>query len=87
MYILGYIARDNRIYLSDKDINVVSFSLPLTLVEYQTAVLRGDLETADSILPSIPDDQRERVARFLEGQGLLCRFLISRTVGTISSSC
>lgn len=85
MYILGYIARDNRIYLSDKDINVVSFSLPLTLVEYQTAVLRGDLETADSILPSIPADQRERVARFLEGQGLFCCFLNNRTFGTVAS--
>ena len=87
MYILGYIARDNRIYLSDKDINVVSFSLPLTLIEYQTAVLRGDLETADSILPSIPDDQRERIARFLEGQGLFLVYLIFRNAGTITSCC
>lgn len=87
MYVLGYIARDNRIYLSDKDINVVSFSLPLTLVEYQTAVIRGDLEAADSILPSIPDDQRERVARFLEGQGIFCYFLTKRALRTISRRC
>lgn len=70
MYILGYIPRDNRVYLTDKDIHVVSFSLPLTLVEYQTAVLRGDLTTADSILPSVPSDQRGRIARFLESQGM-----------------
>ena len=69
MYIIGYIPRDNRVYLADKDVNVFSFSLPLTLVEYQTAVLRGDLATADSILPSVPADQRSRVARFLEGPG------------------
>ena len=80
MYILGYIARDNRIYLSDKDINVVSFSLPLTLIEYQTAVLRGDLEAADSILPSIPEDQRSRVARFLEGRGAYFYFSFIRIV-------
>jgi coatomer subunit beta' len=83
MYVLGYIARDNRIYLSDKDINVLSFSLPLTLVEYQTAVLRGDLEAADSILPSISVDQRERVARFLEGQGMFF-YLNIRTIGTVT---
>lgn len=70
MYILGYIPRDNRIYLTDKDLNVVSFSLPLTLIEYQTAVLRGDLHVADQILPTVPEDQRSRIARFLEAQGL-----------------
>ncbi|KAL7753389.1 Coatomer subunit beta' [Sorochytrium milnesiophthora] len=70
MYLLGYIAKDNRVYLCDKDINVVSYQLPVTMIEYQTAILRGDLDTAQSVLPTVPQDQRSKVARFLESQGL-----------------
>lgn len=69
MYILGYIQRDSRIYLADKEVNVTSFSLSLPVLEYQTLVLRGDMETAAELLPSIPQDQLNKIARFLEGQG------------------
>jgi coatomer subunit beta' len=69
MYLLGYIQRDSRIYLADKDVNVTSFSLSLSVVEYQTLVLRDDMESAAELLPSIPTDQLNKIARFLEGQG------------------
>lgn len=69
MYILGYIQRDSRVYLSDKDVNVTSFALSLPVLEYQTLVLREDMETAAELLPSIPQDQLNKIARFLEGQG------------------
>jgi len=69
MYLLGYIQRDSRIYLCDKDVTVISFSLSLSVVEYQTLVLRGDMEAAEELLPSIPSDQLNKLARFLEGQG------------------
>ena len=69
MYILGYLPRDGRVYITDRDLNVVSYQLSLAVVEYQTLVLRGDLELAQSILPDIPDDQRGKLARFLEDQG------------------
>lgn len=69
MYLLGYIQRDSRIYLCDKDVTVVSFALSLAVVEYQTLVLRGDMESAEELLPSIPSDQLNKIARFLEGQG------------------
>ncbi|KAI2808523.1 Coatomer subunit beta' [Blomia tropicalis] len=69
MYLLGYISRENRLYLGDKELNVVSYSLLLPVLEYQTAVMRGDFEAADKILPSIPKEQRTRVAQFLEKQG------------------
>lgn len=68
-YILGYIQRDSRIYLADKDVNVTSFALSLPVLEYQTLVLRGDMETAAELLPTIPTDQLNKIARFLEGQG------------------
>lgn len=47
----------------------MSFALSLAVVEYQTLVLRGDLEAAEEILPSVPKDQNNKIARFLEGQG------------------
>lgn len=68
-YVLGYIPRDGRVYIADKDVQVVSFALSLSVIEYQTLVLRGDLDAAEAILPSIPDDQKSKIARFLEGQG------------------
>ncbi len=69
LYILGYIQRDSRIYLADKDVNVTSFALSLPVLEYQTLVLRGDMETAAELLSSVPADQLNKIARFLEGQG------------------
>ena len=69
MYVLGYIQRDSRIYLADKDVNVTSFALSLPVLEYETLVLRGDMETAEELLPTIPQDQMNKIARFLEGQG------------------
>ena len=68
MYLLGYIPKDNRLYLGDKELTVVSFSLLLSVLEYQTAVMRRDFETADKVLPTIPREQRNRVAHFLEKQ-------------------
>jgi coatomer subunit beta' len=68
-YVLGYIPRDSRIYLCDKDVGVTSFSLSLSVLEYQTLVLRGDLESAQELLPSIPEGEKNKIARFLEGQG------------------
>jgi coatomer subunit beta' len=78
---LGYLPAHNRIYVADKDLNVSSFALSVTVVEYQTAILRGDMEGAEAILPTIPADQRNRIARFLEAQGmpLLIRWRESRS--------
>ena len=69
MYLIGYIPADNRLYLGDKELNIYSFSLLLPVLDYQTAVMRGDFEAADKILPSIPKEHRTRVAHFLEKQG------------------
>ncbi|KAF9195876.1 hypothetical protein BGZ50_003137 [Haplosporangium sp. Z 11] len=67
-YLLGYIPRDNRLYLVDKDVNIVSYGISLSVIEYQTAVLRGDMETAEALLPRVPHDQLNKIARFLEAQ-------------------
>jgi coatomer subunit beta' len=47
----------------------MSFALSLAVVEYQTLILRGELEAAEETLPSVPKDQNNKIARFLEGQG------------------
>uniref|UniRef100_A0A3Q1CFZ9 Beta'-coat protein n=1 Tax=Amphiprion ocellaris TaxID=80972 RepID=A0A3Q1CFZ9_AMPOC len=69
MYLLGYIPKDDRLYLGDKELNIISYSLLLSVLEYQTAVMRKDFSTADKVLPTIPKEQRTRVALFLEKQG------------------
>ncbi|KAM4566870.1 coatomer subunit beta'-like [Odontesthes bonariensis] len=69
MYLLGYIPKDDRLYLGDKELNIVSYSLLLSVLEYQTAVMRKDFSTADKVLPTIPKEQRTKVANFLEKQG------------------
>ncbi len=71
MYILGYLAAQNRVYLIDKEFNVVSYTLLLSLLEYKTLVLREELEAAEDILPTIPTDQHNTIARFLESRSFV----------------
>lgn len=69
MYMLGYLPRENLVFLMDKMKNVYSYTVSLVMLEYQTAVVRRDFDTANAILPKIPQDQMDLVARFLESQG------------------
>ncbi|CAJ0579930.1 unnamed protein product, partial [Mesorhabditis spiculigera] len=69
LYLLGYQAPNSRIYAMDKELNIVSYRLLLTVLEYQTAVMRRDFDTADKVLVHIPKEHRTRVAHFLEKQG------------------
>lgn len=69
MYLLGYVPKDNKLYMGDKELNVTSYALLLSVLEYQTAVMRRDFETADRVLPTVPKEHRTRVAHFLEKQG------------------
>jgi coatomer subunit beta' len=69
LYLLGYLPQHGRVYLVDKDVAIYSYALSLAVVEYQTAILRKDFDGARDILASVPTEQRNRIARFLEGQG------------------
>ncbi|KAL6602925.1 hypothetical protein ACP70R_043286 [Stipagrostis hirtigluma subsp. patula] len=71
MYLLGYLANQSRVYLIDKEFNVVGYTLLLSLIEYKTLVMRGDLERANAVLPSVPKEQHNSVAHFLESRGML----------------
>jgi coatomer subunit beta' len=48
---------------------VFYYTLCVSAVEYQTAVLRGDMESAQEILESVLKTEVNKVARFLEGRG------------------
>uniref|UniRef100_A0A4W5P4L8 Beta'-coat protein n=1 Tax=Hucho hucho TaxID=62062 RepID=A0A4W5P4L8_9TELE len=61
MYLLGYIPKDDRLYLGDKELNIVTYSLLVSVLEYQTAVMRRDFGMADRVLPTIPKEMRTRV--------------------------
>nr|CAB3446075.1 unnamed protein product [Digitaria exilis] len=71
MYLLGYLANQSRVYLIDKQFNVVGYTLLLSLIEYKTLVMRGDFDRANDVLSSIPKEQYDSVARFLESRGML----------------
>lgn len=71
MYLLGYLPKENRLYCIDKEHNVVSFTLLLAVLEFKTAVVRGAIGIAkEKVLPRIPSPEHNRLARFLESQGL-----------------
>lgn len=67
--ILGYLAKEDRVYLIDKSLNMVSYRITLAVLQYQTAVMRGDFDTANELLTAIPVEEYTKVARFLESQG------------------
>ncbi|KAL3633027.1 hypothetical protein CASFOL_026011 [Castilleja foliolosa] len=71
MYLLGYLASQSRVFLVDKEFNVMGFTLLLSLIEYKTLVMRGDLESANNVLPSIPKEHHNSVAHFLESRGMI----------------
>uniref|UniRef100_A0A803NZY7 Coatomer subunit beta' n=1 Tax=Cannabis sativa TaxID=3483 RepID=A0A803NZY7_CANSA len=71
MYLLGYLASQSRVYLIDKEFNVMGYTLLLSLIEYKTLVMRGDFERANQLLPSIPKEHHNSVAHFLESRGMV----------------
>lgn len=70
MYMLGYLVRDNKVYLADREIHIYGYEVSLELLEFQTLTLRGELgEAMNAILPNVQSkDTLSKIARFLEGQ-------------------
>eukprot|EP00249_Psilotum_nudum_P021933 c28306_g1_i1 orf=1196-3937(-) len=71
MYLLGYLANQSRVYLIDKEFSIISYTLLLSMIEYKTLVMRGDMERAEEVLATIPREHLNSVARFLESRGNL----------------
>lgn len=68
-YLLGYMPDQSKLYLVDKELNVVPYTLHLALVEYQSAVMRNDFDAASKFFEQLPESLHNRIARFLENQG------------------
>ena len=60
-YILGYDAKQNRLYMVDKNFNIYSYSLLLSVVSYQAAILNGELEEAEQVFKHIPDSHYNKL--------------------------
>jgi len=67
--VLGYLAKEDMVYLVDKSLNIIAYKVMLAVLQYQTAVMRGDFDAANELLPNIPETEYTKVARFLESQG------------------
>lgn len=70
MYLLGYLTKENRVYLMDKAHNMYSYTLLLSTLIYQTAIVRRDFDAARKALSAVPASELNKLARFLEGQDL-----------------
>lgn len=70
MYMLGYIAKENRVYLMDKTHAIYTYTLLAQMIMYQLAIVNGDAKAAADVLAKLPTDQYNKVARFLESRGL-----------------
>ncbi|XP_010449930.1 PREDICTED: coatomer subunit beta'-1-like isoform X4 [Camelina sativa] len=71
-------ANPSRVYLMDEEFNLFGYTLPTSLIAYQRLVLRGELVQALEVFPSIPEEERISVARFLadlEVTGYKCETL------------
>ena len=65
-FILGFDAKVNRLYMVDKNFNIFTYSLLLSVVNYQAAIMNGNFEEAQTFFQSIPDTQYSRLSKFLE---------------------
>lgn len=65
-YILGYDSKQNRLYLVDKNFNIYSYQLLLSVVNYQSAILNDDMHGAEVYFKDVPEAQYTKLARFLE---------------------
>lgn len=54
MYLLGYLTKEAKVYLIDKDFGVISHSINLAMIEYKTLIIRGELDAAQATLSRVP---------------------------------
>ncbi len=65
-FILGYENKQNRVYLTDKSLNMTCYQLLLPLINYQAAILNEDLQGAQAYFSDIPEHMHSKLAKFLE---------------------
>jgi len=71
MYIIGYLANLNRLILIDREFSIISYKLLLSVIEYKTLVIRGDMDSAANLLKTVPEEHHNGMAEFLEAKGFV----------------
>lgn len=65
-FILGYIQSQNRLYLIDKQFNIISYEVLNAVTEYQSAIAAKDFDKATEIEGTIDVKYYDKLARFLD---------------------
>ena len=65
-FLLGYLESTNKLYLMNKNFQLISYSFPYNFIKYQMAILDKEFELAEKLLSKIPDSFNESVIKFLE---------------------
>ena len=65
-FLLGYLESTNKIYLINKNFQLISYSFPYSFIKYQLAIVEKNFDEAEKILPKIPENFLENIIKFLE---------------------
>ena len=65
-FLLGYLESTNKLYLMNKNFQLISYSFPYNFIKYQMAILEKDYDKAEKLLTKIPESFNESVIKFLE---------------------
>ena len=65
-YLLGNLSNTNRLYLINKDFQLISYVFPQNFINYQIAILDKNYDLAEKLLQNIPEEYNEKVINFLE---------------------
>ena len=65
-FLLGYLESTNKIYLMNKNYQLISYTLPYNFIKYQMAIIDKDNSLAEKLLQKIPESFNESVIKFLE---------------------
>ena len=65
-FLLGYLESTNKLYLMNKNYQLISYTLPYNFIKYQMAIIDKDNSLAEKLLQKIPESFNESVIKFLE---------------------
>ena len=65
-FLLGYLESTNKLYLMNKNFQLISYTFPYDFIKYQMAILDKNFEKAQKILEKIPESFNESIIKFLE---------------------
>ena len=65
-YLIGYLNTLDRLFLMNKQFQLISFKLPYTFIQYQIAIVNNNITKANTLYNSIPPEYHSKVISFLE---------------------